>query len=77
VPYPYAGRHQADNADYLARHGAALVIDNAELGEKLLPTISTLLEDDQKRTEMSHMARSLARPHAAECIAALLREWAE
>lgn len=77
VPYPYAGRHQADNADYLARHGAALVIDDAELGEKLLPTISNLLEDDQKRTEMSHMARSLARPQAAERIAALLREWAE
>ncbi len=77
VPYPYAGRHQADNADYLARHGAALVIEDADLGEKLLPTIIHLLEDDQKRSEMSRLARALAQPQAAERIAALLRELAK
>ncbi len=74
VPYPYAGRHQVDNANYLARHGAALVIDDAELEEKLLPTISRLLEDDQKRAEMGRRARALAQPQAAERIAAILRE---
>ena len=40
IPYPYAWRYQKVNADYLAKHGAALVLEDAMMKDELLPTIS-------------------------------------
>ena len=37
VPYPYAWRYQKVNADYLANHGAAVVLEDARLKDDLLP----------------------------------------
>jgi UDP-N-acetylglucosamine--N-acetylmuramyl-(pentapeptide) pyrophosphoryl-undecaprenol N-acetylglucosamine transferase len=73
VPYPYAGRHQELNADYLVSHGAAVKIDNADLEEKLLPTIMRLLGNDELLIRMGERARSLARPRAAQHIVSELR----
>ena len=73
VPYPYAGQHQELNADYLVSRGAAVKIADAELGEKLLPTILDLLNDEEALAEMSERARALARPQAAQRIAEELR----
>jgi len=75
VPYPYSGQHQNPNADYMARNGAARVLLDAELGEKLVPTLVELLDDApswQALSAMREAARSLARPDAAEAIAAQL-----
>jgi UDP-N-acetylglucosamine--N-acetylmuramyl-(pentapeptide) pyrophosphoryl-undecaprenol N-acetylglucosamine transferase len=74
VPYPYAGRHQELNADYLVSHGAAIKIDNADLEEKLLPTVMELLVNEELLIQMEERAHSLARPEAAQRIADELRE---
>lgn len=74
VPYPYAGQHQELNADYLVSRGAALKIADAELEEKLLPTILKLLNDEEALAGMSERARALARPDAAQRIAEELRQ---
>ncbi len=79
VPYPYSGQHQNPNADHMARNGAARVLLDAELGEKLVPTLLELLDDApswQALGAMSASARSLARPDAAEAIAEQLRSLA-
>jgi UDP-N-acetylglucosamine--N-acetylmuramyl-(pentapeptide) pyrophosphoryl-undecaprenol N-acetylglucosamine transferase len=73
VPYPYAGRHQELNAEYLVSHGAAIKMDNADLEEKLLPTVVGLLGDEELLIRMGERARSLARPRAAQHIAQELR----
>jgi len=73
VPYPYAGQHQELNADYLVSRGAAVKIADAELGEKLLPTILKLLNDEEALAGMSERARALAKPDAAQRIAQELR----
>nr|NIO68936.1 UDP-N-acetylglucosamine--N-acetylmuramyl-(pentapeptide) pyrophosphoryl-undecaprenol N-acetylglucosamine transferase [Anaerolineae bacterium] len=73
VPYPYAGRHQELNADYLVSHGAAVKMDNADLEKKLLPTVLELLGNEERLIQMGERARSLARPRAAQHIAQELR----
>lgn len=73
VPYPYAGQHQEVNADYLVSRGAAVKIADADLNEKLLPTILSLLSGDAL-AKMSDRARALAQPQAAQCIAEELRQ---
>ena len=73
VPYPYAGRHQELNANYLVSHGAAVKIDNADLEKKLLPTVMELLGNEERLIRMGERARRLARPRAAQHIAQELR----
>jgi UDP-N-acetylglucosamine--N-acetylmuramyl-(pentapeptide) pyrophosphoryl-undecaprenol N-acetylglucosamine transferase len=72
VPYPYAWRYQRVNADYLARHGAALVIEDSQLGGQILSVVRDLMGNPTRRQEMSIAMRSLSRPAAAESIAHLL-----
>jgi len=69
VPYPYAGRHQELNADYLVSRGAAVKVDNADLEEKLLPRVLELFGNEEFLAQMEERARSLARPEAAQRIA--------
>ena len=72
VPYPYAGAHQWANARYLAEAGAAITIADADLGTDLIPNLRDLLTDHDRRATMERAARALARPDAAQSIAALL-----
>lgn len=72
VPYPHAWRYQRVNAAWLSERGAALVVDDADLRETLLPMVRMLLADASRRAEMADAARSLARPDAAEKLAELL-----
>jgi UDP-N-acetylglucosamine--N-acetylmuramyl-(pentapeptide) pyrophosphoryl-undecaprenol N-acetylglucosamine transferase len=69
VPYPYAGTHQALNADYLARHQAALVIEDADLKEQLKETIIGLMTQPEKLQAMSEACRKLAKPEASDHLA--------
>ena len=68
VPYPHAGAHQESNAAFLVRRGAAVRVPDAELADRLLPTVQTLLSDREKLAQMSQRARDLARPDAASRI---------
>lgn len=72
VPYPYSGRHQQANADYLVRRGAAISLQDERLGRELLPAIRGLLQDRQRLADMGRSAKALRRPEAAQRIAAEL-----
>lgn len=73
VPGTYAGGHQMRNATYLKDRGAAVVVEDGELTERLLPTVRALLEDAPRLAEMASAARRLARPQACQDIAGVLR----
>jgi len=76
VPYPYAWRYQQVNAQWLAQRGAAQVVADADLADQLLPVVRTLLLDSAARAAMRAAMQRLAQPHAADRIAALLRDLA-
>jgi undecaprenyldiphospho-muramoylpentapeptide beta-N-acetylglucosaminyltransferase len=73
VPYPYAWRYQRVNAQYLVRHGAAVLVNDADLGEQLLPLVQELLSNRERREAMRTALKSLARPQAAAEIAGLIQ----
>jgi UDP-N-acetylglucosamine--N-acetylmuramyl-(pentapeptide) pyrophosphoryl-undecaprenol N-acetylglucosamine transferase len=72
VPYPHASaRHQHSNAAWMARAGAAVVVEDDELTPARLAGLTGELLADQKRlARMSAASAALARPEAAERIAA-------
>jgi UDP-N-acetylglucosamine--N-acetylmuramyl-(pentapeptide) pyrophosphoryl-undecaprenol N-acetylglucosamine transferase len=73
VPFPRAADdHQRVNAEALARHDAAVVVEESKLeGVWLAETIAALLQDPQRLERMGHAARQLAHPNAAREIAAI------
>jgi undecaprenyldiphospho-muramoylpentapeptide beta-N-acetylglucosaminyltransferase len=77
VPYPYAWRYQRINASYLVKRGAAEVIEDSQLVEKIIPVVRGLMTDQAKREQMSAAMRSIARPEASLRIASLLTELAK
>jgi UDP-N-acetylglucosamine--N-acetylmuramyl-(pentapeptide) pyrophosphoryl-undecaprenol N-acetylglucosamine transferase len=76
IPYPYAWRYQRVNADYLSRCGAAVVVEDAELAEKILPLVRALIHDESRRGQMRKAMQALYRPQAAADIAKLLQSLA-
>ncbi len=72
VPYPYAtAQHQHANAAWMADAGAALVIEDDALDAAALArTVGELFADSQRLRDMSAASLSLARPDAAQRIAA-------
>lgn len=76
VPYPFAWRYQKVNADYLASRGAAIRLEDQAMQKKLWPTIAALLNDQKRLERMSHNARALAQPEAADRLAILLKRLA-
>ena len=72
VPYPYAtAHHQHANAAWMADAGAALVIEDEALDPAALArAVGDLLSDSERLRAMSAASLSLARPDAAERIAA-------
>ncbi len=76
VPYPYAADdHQTANAKELERAGAALIIADAELQERLVTTITELTKDPARRRAMGEAAKNRARPDAAAKIWEHCRSW--
>jgi len=73
VPFPRAADdHQRVNAEALAKHGAAVVVEESKLeGVWLAETIATLLQDAPRLQRMGAAARALAHPNAARDIAAM------
>lgn len=72
IPYPHAtDNHQEHNAIAFSEAGAAIVLNDADLTpEKLVGEIRGLLRDPARLAAMSHAAATLARPGAADMIAA-------
>ncbi len=73
VPGTFAGGHQRENARWLADHGAAVVLEETDLGT-LEGRVLDLLHDDERRGEMAEAARSAGHADGAERLAAILRE---
>jgi UDP-N-acetylglucosamine--N-acetylmuramyl-(pentapeptide) pyrophosphoryl-undecaprenol N-acetylglucosamine transferase len=69
VPYPHAWRYQRVNAEWLASRGAAVLVEDQELGQRLLPTVRNLLERRERLGRMAERASALARPGAAKRLA--------
>jgi UDP-N-acetylglucosamine--N-acetylmuramyl-(pentapeptide) pyrophosphoryl-undecaprenol N-acetylglucosamine transferase len=71
IPYPHAsGNHQAANARWMERAGAATVLPDAELTpERLRAEVDALVEDEPRRLAMAAASAALARPDAARVIA--------
>jgi UDP-N-acetylglucosamine--N-acetylmuramyl-(pentapeptide) pyrophosphoryl-undecaprenol N-acetylglucosamine transferase len=69
VPYPYAWRYQKVNADYLVNKGAATLLPDGQMDEKLGEFITYLFEHPAKLEEMHQRMAALTQPHSAETIA--------
>jgi UDP-N-acetylglucosamine--N-acetylmuramyl-(pentapeptide) pyrophosphoryl-undecaprenol N-acetylglucosamine transferase len=71
IPYPYAtADHQAENARFMERAGAAVVIRDAELtGPRLAQEVGGLLADQSRLNAMARASAELARPDAAREVA--------
>jgi UDP-N-acetylglucosamine--N-acetylmuramyl-(pentapeptide) pyrophosphoryl-undecaprenol N-acetylglucosamine transferase len=78
VPFPGAvDDHQARNAQYLVREGAAVLIPDRELtAERLAAELQRLCAGRGKLLAMAERARLLARPRAADELAASCLELA-
>jgi UDP-N-acetylglucosamine--N-acetylmuramyl-(pentapeptide) pyrophosphoryl-undecaprenol N-acetylglucosamine transferase len=69
VPSPnVAEDHQTRNAMALVEKEAAIMVRDADIREKLLPTISALLQDSGKMTSLSANIQKLALPGATAHI---------
>ncbi|MCK9485778.1 MAG: undecaprenyldiphospho-muramoylpentapeptide beta-N-acetylglucosaminyltransferase [Dehalococcoidia bacterium] len=73
VLVPGAYSDQAVNADYLASRGAAVHLPESRI-EDLTTLVLDLLRDTPRREAMAEAMRALARPDAAERLAALVRD---
>ena len=71
VPFPRAADdHQMFNARALERAGAAIVLEEAKLtSERLVETVTTMVEDCGRLERMATAARKLSHPNAAGEIA--------
>ena len=76
VPYPHAWRYQKVNADYLARRGAAVIVDDHNLKRELLETLIVLFDNPNKLKAMRASMFELSHPRAADKIAGKLIELA-
>ena len=76
VPYPFAWRYQKVNADYLAKSGAAIVVENKDLPKRLVPEVKTLLQNPQSLADKKKAMHALAVPDAAERIAEVILQQA-
>ncbi|MBA7585331.1 UDP-N-acetylglucosamine--N-acetylmuramyl-(pentapeptide) pyrophosphoryl-undecaprenol N-acetylglucosamine transferase [subsurface metagenome] len=77
IPYPYAvANHQFYNADFLARKGKAILVEDKDLNEeKIIKIIELLIKDDRKRyKEMKNIEIRDAKINSAEIIISKLME---
>ncbi len=72
IPYPHAtADHQSENARYMERAGAAVILPDDELSPaRLAQVVGGLLADRARLGEMARASAALARPDAARTIAA-------
>jgi UDP-N-acetylglucosamine--N-acetylmuramyl-(pentapeptide) pyrophosphoryl-undecaprenol N-acetylglucosamine transferase len=76
APYPYAWHYQMVNARYLERHGAAVIMEDLALPDKILEQVQTLIRDKSRLDSMRQAMLALSDPHAAQKIVELVRSMA-
>lgn len=75
IPLPSASNdEQAANASETVKAGAAVIINNAEAGEKLEAKIRELLSSPETLEKMGQAMKSLARPDAAADVVKEIRK---
>ena len=75
VPWSNAtANHQEANARAFERDGAAIVLTDAEVKQKLLTTIQEILSDEKRRAAMSEAMKRRDNPNAAAVVASWLIE---
>lgn len=75
VPFQHKDRQQFLNAEYLAKEGAAVIIEQPDFTpENLLKVLRPLIDDRQKLTEMAILAKAKATPLAAKRVAEVIIE---
>jgi UDP-N-acetylglucosamine--N-acetylmuramyl-(pentapeptide) pyrophosphoryl-undecaprenol N-acetylglucosamine transferase len=81
IPFPYAvDDHQTSNAQFLSKHGAAVLLPQSELSAEKLAHLLRDLGDGKRGREkllaMAQQARGLAKADAAEAVAKICEELA-
>ena len=71
VPGSFGGRHQLGNAEAMVETGAAVVLDEADLGS-LGEVLTGLLADVARRERIGRAAAAAAQPDAAAKIASMM-----
>ena len=76
IPFPYAiDDHQTTNGELLVNCGAARLVQERDLSaQQLAEQIQYFCQSSERRLSMALAARSLAKNHAAERVAAVCRE---
>jgi UDP-N-acetylglucosamine--N-acetylmuramyl-(pentapeptide) pyrophosphoryl-undecaprenol N-acetylglucosamine transferase len=70
VPYPHAtADHQRRNAEYFARAGGALIVDDEDAPAAVPRLVDELLSDPERMRAMADAMCSAAKPNAADTIA--------
>jgi UDP-N-acetylglucosamine--N-acetylmuramyl-(pentapeptide) pyrophosphoryl-undecaprenol N-acetylglucosamine transferase len=71
IPFPYAvDDHQTSNANYLAKEGAAVLIQETQLNsEKIKGLLVKWYQAPEQLLQMANKARSLAKPEATHDVA--------
>ncbi len=76
IPYPYAGGHQAENAQYFEAEGALLMHEEHSLTSSwLLGQIQKLRDDSDYRTQLSGRMARMASPEASERLVRWTQEF--
>ena len=73
IPGTFAGGHQRNNARWLTENGAAVTLEEADIAN-VAAVLGELLSDVSRLAEMRDAATKLARPDAADAIAAVVLE---
>lgn len=70
IPYPFAMKHQSENARIFSKKGAAIQIDEKELSAPMFrDSIINLLNDRKRLTTMAESARQLSMPDSSYALA--------
>jgi UDP-N-acetylglucosamine--N-acetylmuramyl-(pentapeptide) pyrophosphoryl-undecaprenol N-acetylglucosamine transferase len=78
VPLPTAAEdHQTKNAMSLVDRQAALLVNDRNARQELVPAALVLLSNERERQQLSQQIKTLARPNAAREIAEEVRKLAE
>ena len=73
MPSPFlAGGHQLKNADYLAKHDAAVILDESTDADELTGVIAHLLTDNNRRLVLVNNIHALSKAGAAAKLAKII-----